>query len=195
MKRAARLAWLAVGLGLATWTVASAPRDAAAARGTLASRLLGPFAPLAAAIEWGRFDAAAGAGEEGRAWKHADRALRLAPADPRGWTFLAHHAIYELGNPRRTPDAAERRRAVELGLAILARGEREARSPGPAAFKAGVVHLSMAQQDDAERWLPISRRAAWLRAAEAFERAALAGEPVAAEAARLARAAAQAEDG
>jgi len=193
VKTPARIALLALGAVLAWWTIHSAPPERKTARGTFASRLLGPFASLAAGIEWGRFDEAASAGDEARAWKHADRALFLDPENPGGWTYLAHHAVYELGSPRRTADPADRRRAVELGLAILARGERESRDPGPVAFKAAVVHISLANQDDDERRLPISRREAWSRAADAFERAAAAGEPVAAEAAVLARAEADAQ--
>ncbi|MCY2961992.1 MAG: hypothetical protein NTY35_17685 [Planctomycetota bacterium] len=187
MKPVARAALLVLAGGLAWATVASAPAEPTRSRGTFASRLLGPFAPLAAAIEWGRFDAAAGVGDDVRAWKHADRALLLAPEEADGWTFLAHHAVYDRGSPRRTGDPAERRRWVEIGLAVLERGEREARNPGPVAFKMGVVYISLANQAESERALPISRREAWSRAADAFERAAAAGEPVAAEAARLAR--------
>lgn len=191
MRPLARGALLALAALLAWGTIATAPSERKAARGTFASRLLGPFAPLAAAIEWGRFDAAARVGDDGRAWKHADRALMLAPEESDGWTFLAHHAVYDRGSPRRTADPAERRRWVEIGLAVLARGEREARDPGPVAFKVGVVYISLANQAEVERALPIDRKAAWSRAADAFERAAAAGEPVAAEAARLAREEAQ----
>lgn len=187
MKPAVRALLLGAGLALAWATVATAPDERKTARGGIASRLLGPLAPIAAWIEWGRFDAAARVGDEARAWKHADRALALAPEDADGWTLLAHHAIYERANPRRTADPAERRRWVEIGLAVLARGEREARRPGRVAFKTAVVHVTLASQDDAERNLPISRAEAWTRAADAFERAAAAGEPVAADAARIAR--------
>lgn len=187
-----RLALLLVAGLLVAWTLRTAPDDHAAEHGSFASRLLGPFAPFAAELEWGRFDAAARAGEDGRAWKHADRALALAPDRSEGWTFLAHHAVFERGSPRRTADPAERRRWIELGLAVLARGEREAHDPGPVAFKTAVVWIALANQPDAERTLPVSRADAWTRAADAFERAAAAGEPVAAEAARLARAEADA---
>ena len=188
MKLGARITLLGLAALTAWGTIASAPAERKAARGTFASRLLGPFAPLAAAIEWSRFDAAARVGDDGRAWKHADRALMLAPEESDGWTFLAHHAVYDRGSPRRTADPAERRRWVEIGLAILARGEREARDPGPIAFKTGVVYISLANQGDGERALSITGREAWSLAADAFERAADAGEPVAAEAAELARA-------
>ncbi len=182
-----RIALLALAAACAWATIAYAPAERKDARGSFASRLLGPFAPLVAAIEWGRFDAATRAGDDAGAWKHADRALVFAPDASDGWTFLAHHAVYDRGSPRRTADPEERRRWVETGLAFLARGEREARDPGPVAFKAGVVYISLANQPDDERALPISRRTAWTLAADAFERAAAAGEPVAAEAARLAR--------
>ncbi len=193
MNRGVRIALFGIAGLLAWYSIASAPEDAKRSRGTFASRLLGPFAPLAAAIEWGRFDAAARAGDEPRAWRHADRALFLAPEDPDGWTFLAHYAVFERGSPRRTESTLERRRWVEYGIAILERGERETANPGPVAFKLGVVYLALAHQSEGERTLPLSRRETWAHAAEAFERAAAAGEPVAAEAAVLARAEAESE--
>ena len=195
MRPGARLFLAALAGVTAAWAFVAAPEHVHGRRGTFAARLLGPLAPVLAAIEWGRFDAAAEAGDEAAAWRHADRALLLAPDAAAGWTTLAHHAVYGLGNPRRTPDAAGRRRAVELGLAILARGESAARDPGRVAFKTGVVYLSLAHQDDGDRALPLGRREAWTRAAEAFERAAAAGEPVAAEAARVCRAEALAAGG
>ncbi len=187
MKFVARAVCFAASGLLAWYAIASTPANRLAAQGTFASRLLGPVAPIAAAIEWGRFDAAATAGDEARAWRHADRALLLDPEDPEGWKLLAHHAVFERGSPRRSASLAERRRWVEYGIAILDRGEHEAANPGPVAFKMGIVYLALAHQEDGERTLPISRREAWTRAAEAFERAAAASEPVAAEAARLAR--------
>lgn len=193
MNRAVRIALFGIAGLLAWYSIASAPEETTRSRGTFASRLLGPFAPLAAAIEWGRFDAAARAGDEPRAWRHADRALFLAPEDPGGWTLLAHHAVFERGSPRRSESAIERRRWVEYGIAILERGERESTNPGPVAFKLGIVYLALAHQDEDERTLPLSRRETWTRAAEAFERAADAGEPVAAEAATLARAEAESD--
>src|SRR5690606_28743068 len=95
VRPALRIALLALAGALAWATIATAPADRKEAHGTFASRLLGPFAPIAAALEWGRFDAAVRAGDDVRAWRHADRALLLAPEDPDGWTFLAHHAVYE----------------------------------------------------------------------------------------------------
>jgi hypothetical protein len=195
VRRSARLLLAALACATAAWAFLAAPEDGHEPRGTFAARLLGPLAPVLAAIEWGGFDAAVEAGDEAAAWRHADRALLLAPDAAAGWTTLAHHAVWELGNPRRTPDAAGRQRAVELGLAILARGEIASADPGRVAFKTGVVYLSLANQDDADRALPLGRREAWTRAAEAFERAAAAGEPVAAEAARLCRAEALAAGG
>lgn len=191
MNRGLRIALFAVAGLLAWYSIAAAPDEAKRSRGTFASRLLGPVAPIVAAIEWGRFDAAARAGDEPRAWRHADRALFLAPEDPDGWILLAHYAVFERGSPRRTESVIERRRWVEYGIAILERGERESANPGPVAFKLGVVYLALAHQPGDERSLPLSLRETWTRAAEAFDRAAAAGEPVAAEAATLARAEAE----
>lgn len=193
MKLATRVLLLAGAVACA-WLALRSDETAAsgtsARRGSFASRLLGPLAGLSAALELGRFDAALRAGDEARAWTHADRALALAPDRSGGWTYLAHHAVFERASPLRTQDPAERRRWVEVGLALLARGEREARDPGPVAFRAGIVYVSLASQEDGQRALPLTRAEAWNLAAEAFERAAAAGEPAAAEAARLARVAA-----
>jgi len=172
--------------GLALRTPPTSP-DGHVRHGSFASRLLGPLVGIAAAVEWGRFESALRQGDEGRAWIHADRALALAPDRSGGWTYLAHHAIFERASPLRTQDPVERRRWIEVGLALLARGEREALDPGPVAFRTGIVYATLAGREDGRRALPISSAEAWRLAAEAFDRAAAAGEPIAAEAARLAR--------
>ncbi len=182
---------LLAGAVACAWLALRTPPDDHERHGSFASRLLGPLSGLAAAVEWGRFEAAVRQGDEGRAWIHADRALALAPDRSGGWTYLAHHAVFERASSLRTQDPAERRRWVEVGLALLARGEREAHDPGPVAFRAGIVYVTLAGQEDGQRALPISRAQAWRLAAESFDRAAAAGEPIAAEAARLAREAAR----
>ena len=195
MKIATR-ALLAAGAVACTWLALRSPTpDGGVRHGSFASRLLGPLAGLAAAVEWGRFEAALRQGDEARAWIHADRALALAPEESGGWTYLAHHAVFERASPLRTQDPLERRRWIEVGLALLERGEREAHDPGPVAFRAGIVYATLASLDDGLRALPIARAEAWNRAAEAFDRAAAAGEPAAEEAARLAREAARESGG
>ncbi len=196
MNAAARVLLVAAAAWLAWFGAARAPAENAPdASRSLAGRLLGPFAEGIALVEWGRFEAAWRRGDERAAYVHADRALALDPGAAGGWIHLAHHAVYERAAPRREPDARERERWVRTGLDLLERGERAAREPGRVAFKRGVVFLSLAAQADGNRWLPITRREAWTAAAEAFERADAAGEPIAAEAAHLAREAAAASAG
>lgn len=168
-----------LGAFSATRTTAQAPRS-------LAERLLGPIADLAAAVEWVRADVA---------WRHgrmdlfdarAATALRLAPSDPSGWATYAHHLVFDRPAPLGL-GPRERRLWVEAGLDVLARGERESRGRGALAFQRGIVFLYLAQFDDEDRPLAITRTEAWLSAAEAFDRAATLGEPFAAEAAQAAR--------
>lgn len=156
-------------------------------RGGSLERLLGPFAPLAAAIEWSRFDRALAAGRPELAYERAERALALAPSDASGWKALAHHFVYERASPELEPDRAVRRRWVAIGLDVLDRGETLARDPGAVAFKRGVVYLSLASQSDDARGTTLTSEQCWLAAADAFERAAREGEPLAADAARLSR--------
>lgn len=164
------------------------PRDERAR--PLFERLLGPIAEVAATVQWVRVDEAWNHGHPELADARAEFALRLAPGSPSGWVSYAHHLVYDRASINREPDPAERERWVRAGLAILDRGERESRAPGKVAFQRAIVFLTLTQLDAAERPLPVTRRAAWLAAAEAFERAAANGEPVAAQAARAARASA-----
>jgi hypothetical protein len=180
--------WLVV-LALSVWTVArrSSERAAPRARG-LAERLLGPIAGLAAGIQWVRVDAALRTGDAPLAYARAETALALAPGDARGWIHLAHHFLFERASLGREPDLAMRRRWVEAGLDVLARGERVAREPGAIALYEGLVLFAFAGIDDAERPYAGSARQALERAARAFERADLAGEREAAELAARTRA-------
>ncbi len=187
-------AW-AVGLllgSLALWTWSAAHLPAPAPR-SLPERLLGPVADLAAAAEWVRADLAWTRGRTDLYDLRAQRALRLAPGDPNGWAYYAHHLVYDRGSPT-LGDKAEREVWVRAGISVLERGERETRRPGKLAFQLGIVYLSLAQVDDEDRPLPLSRAQAWRAAAAAFDRAAAYGEPVAAEAADAARDAADEAD-
>jgi hypothetical protein len=160
----------------------------ASARRSLGERLLGPIASFAAALQWARVDDALRHGHPEVAYARAEFALELAPGDPAGWTFFAHHFIYDRASALAEGDRSVRAHWIQTGLDLLERAERECAEPGKIAFARAVVFLSFAQQDDADRAWPGTRREAWLEAARAFDRAALAGEPLAAEAARAARA-------
>lgn len=186
------VACFAAAAALVAWTAARARSDDARPR-SIAELLLGPVVDLAATLEWVRFDDALRAGRPELAEQRAELALDLAPGDADAWNYYAQHLIYDRASPLREPDAAARERWVRAGLDVLGRGERESRDPGRVAFQRGVVYLALAQLFDANRPLPITRAEAWLEAAAAFDRAASAGEPLAAQMARLARQQAAAE--
>jgi len=197
-RRILAVALLAIAALLVAWSTAERDRarreaDDRAGHGTpaersLGERLLGPIASFAAALQWARVDDALRLGRPEVAYARAEFALRLAPGDPAGWTFFAHHFIYDRASQLRESDRSVRAHWIQTGLDLLERGERECAEPGKIAFARAVVFLSFAQQDDADRAWPGTRREAWLEASRAFERAAREGEPLAAEAARGARA-------
>lgn len=182
--RYAGVVCLALAVAAGVWSVRRMPVRPEA---SLAERLLGPIAELTATAQWVRADAAWADGRVDVYDARAEFALRLAPGDPNGWIYYAHNLVYDRPSPAREPNRTVREHWVKAGLDVLAEGERKCRSPGRLAFQSAIVFLSMAQMDDADRPLSITRAEAWTSAAEAFERAALAGEPLAAEAAEGAR--------
>ncbi len=186
MKRRHVLAcvFLALAVVSGTWSARHMPP---VPERSLAERLLGPIATLGAAAQWVRADAAWAAGRIDLYDARAEFALRLAPSDPNGYVYYAHHLIYDRASPRLELDPAAREHWVREGLAILERGERSCRSPGRLAFQRAIVFLALAQMDDGLRPFRITSAQAWASAAEAFDRAALLGEPLAAEAASAAR--------
>jgi hypothetical protein len=165
---------------LVVW-LAAHDTDADARPRSLAERLLGPIADLAATIQWVRVDEAENAGRPELADARAATALDISPGEPSGWIYYGQHLIYDRASPLREPDPAGRERWVRAGLALLARGEKESRRPGQVALARGAVFLALASVDDAVRPLPISRVEALIAAADAFDRSAADGEPLAAE--------------
>ncbi len=189
--RARWTAWIGGWIGfalLAGWSLA--PCGAASGRpaaGSTLERILGPVASLAASVQWARVDFALRRGENARAYAEAETALRLDPADPQGWIFLAHHLLYERGSLLREPDRAQRVLWIQAGLETLARGERASRDPAAILFERGVALAFLASLADEDRVWPESSAEAWDLAAAAFDRSAALGRSGAAEAARLAR--------
>jgi hypothetical protein len=178
----------ASALALAAWSGRErAAIELAAPPRALSERLLGPIADLAANVQWVRVDDALRLGRPELAYARAETALSLAPGDPAGWCYLANHFIYERASELREPDRVARARWIQAGLDVLARGEKLARDPGRVAFRRGTFFVYFALLDDSERAWPGTRREAWLEAAAAFDRAALHGEPMAAEAAAKSR--------
>lgn len=175
---------LLVSAALFAWSVRRLPPPGDS---SLAERLLGPIAETAALVQWVRVDEAWRAGRVDLCDARAAFALRLAPGEPSGWSYYGRHLVFDRGSILREPDRRAREFWVRAGLDVLAQGERVSRAPGRIAFQRAVVFLALSQMEDEERSLPITRAEAWTSAAEAFERAAAAGEPLAEEAARRAR--------
>lgn len=184
MRRATRaLGWIVLGL-LVLW--AAYTPDARPGPGGRAQGLLGPFASLAASLQWTRVEADLRAGRFARAYARAETALALDPRAGAGWSFLADHLIYNRARPELEPDPAARRTFLRAGIALLARGEAQAEDPGRLAFEAGLALVHAAAYPDARRW-PGGEAGAWEEAALHFERAAGLGHPLGAQAAARSR--------
>lgn len=178
------IACFTAAAALVAWSASTRPPSSRPA--SVSERLLGPIANVAASLQWTRVDDAVRLGRPDLACARAEIALDLAPGDTDGWKYLAHHFAFDRGSLRE-PDRATRTRWVQAAFDLLERGEHSAREPGKLAFQRGVIFLALAWMSDDERSWPGTSRAAWLEAARAFDRAALAGEPAALEAATAAR--------
>jgi hypothetical protein len=172
---------------------AETPRSATSgsvtwAERSLAERLLGPVASLAAAAMWVRADVALRAGEHSTAYARAETALELEPSRADAWIYFAHHLVFERASLSRTVDPDERRAWVQAGFDVLERGARESRDPGEVLSYRGLVFDYLAAVPDADRPWPGTAREALLEAARAFDAARAAGAADAAELADIARA-------
>ncbi|HTF87348.1 MAG TPA: hypothetical protein VK843_02985 [Planctomycetota bacterium] len=137
---------------------------------SLAVRLLGPIASLAASAQWVRADLALQHGRVELFLVRARTALQLAPEDVEGWKYLARHQAMTLGSPEREPDPQRRLAWIRAGLATAAEGEGVASNPGELAYTAGLIMLKVARLDAALPW-PGGLPAVWEEAASHFERA------------------------
>lgn len=148
-----------------------------ASRGSLAERLLGPIASLAASAQWVRADLAFRDGRIELFLARARTALSLAPDSAAGWHYLAWHQAFNLGSPEREPDPKRRLAWVQAGLATAAQGERSAEQPEDLAFVAGLILVKVTALDPSLPW-PGGMLAAWEAAIGHFERArALGADP------------------
>lgn len=171
---ARRLAWLAgIALALVPLALPPAPRP----EPTLL-RLAGPFAALAAEVQWLRFHGASRRGEEARALELAESALTLDPRAAEGWKTLAAHLLFDLASREREPDLGRRRAAFEAGCSVARRGAERAQRPEELELFLGLVLADKAARDPE---LDRGGAAALLEgAAQAFERAARHGDAQAA---------------
>jgi len=198
VSRRARLAlgWVFV-LALAAWSTratlararthperAALPEHASLPEpASLSVRLLGPFAPLAASIQWVRVDLALRDGREELAYARSELALALDPTATQGWIFLAHHLVFDRASLERELDPRIRRHWIQAGLALLERGEAACSDPAELVFDRGLILTYLASLEPADRVWPETGAEAWQLAAAAFERSAELGHPLAAEAA------------
>ncbi len=123
--------WIAVVLLLWPWSAAEV--DAR----PFSQRLTGPFASLAAGMEWIRFEQAWRDGRPERAAVHADRALELDPLSPQGWIRLGDHFVFERATPENEPDPEQRVRWMRTGLDVWKTGQERCSDPGELAMMRG----------------------------------------------------------
>ena len=192
--KARRTWWIAGGWALVALLAALtllAQREQRALRGertpALSERLFGPFANLAASVQWARVELALQHGDPALAYARAETALALAPGASQSWIFLAHHFIFERASAAREPELARRSAWVRVGLDTLARGIERASEPAEVVFDRGLVYVYLASLADSDRPWDASASEAWARAEEDFARAARAGHPLAREALERAR--------
>jgi hypothetical protein len=180
VSRRARIA-LACAL-LAAWLALAFPGAAGAPRaGSLARRVLGPVASLAASAQWVRVETALRAGELERALARAETALALDPGSPAGWAYLGAELAFTRASVTSEPDPLARRRWIEAGLATLERGERAVRAPDELAYVRALVLVHVHYLEDADEVWPGGADAALAEAARVLDRLAARGHAQARE--------------
>jgi hypothetical protein len=178
--------WLAAA-GLLALSAVLDPSVPAQRSSSVALRLLGPVAELAARVQWVRARASMVAGRTDLALARGEVAIELDPGDTSGWTDLAWHLALERGSLQRERDPVRRLAWIRAGLDLARRGEERAREPGELALWQGLVLVQLAREDEPPDW-PGGVAGLWADAAEHFERAARLGQRDGAELARGARA-------
>jgi hypothetical protein len=173
MTRSRRI-WLALALlsfALAAAIVRRAGEGAAEDRRSLLERLTGPFAGLAAGVQWVRADLALREGRFGVFCERAETALALAPADPQAWIYYASKLLFERASPLREPSRELRESWTRAGIELLGRAERECADPAEIWVFEGGVFASWADIPDEERPWPEGPSELREHAIEAFARA------------------------
>lgn len=190
LPRGARWTLFAVSGALVVAPLVS--QDAHDERG-IVERLVGPFAELAASVQWVRVDSALRQTRYAVAYTRAEDALDLAPRPAGGWIFLARHFVYERASLEREPDAEARRRWTRAGLDVLERGLARSGEPAELEFERGVIFtfLALVASDPAlpraEAPMPGAPSELFDSAASAYEHAARLGRTDAAELATAVR--------
>lgn len=180
MRRALELAgWVLVALLVWLGWPAAGRAQRGAPGGSVAERLLGPVAELAADLQWVRTHDALRRGEVALAFARAESALALAPGATGGWLFLARYLAFDRASEEREADPERRRAAVAAALELARRGEACAREPAELALWQGLVRVKEAEEGDLP-W-PGGARALLADALTDFERAAALGHADGAE--------------
>ena len=169
MSPAKQLGWLLVAGVAAGWWLARGDAEPRAPH-PVTERLLGPYAGLAADVQWVRVHDAIRRGRGELVLARADVALALAPSATGGWLFLARHLAFDRASVEREPDPARRLAWVEAALDLARRGEEVAAEPAELAAWQGLVRVKEADEGDLQ-W-PGGARALLEAAVLDFERAA-----------------------
>ncbi len=158
-----------------------------ASRGAGAStRLLAPFAPLLARVQWVRLEQAMRSGRTELVLARAESLLETEARSADAHVFVSMYFAFTLASPERELDPQLRARWLRVGLEITRRGEATVDEPALLAQWQGEL-LARAAQNDPQLVWEGGERALWSAALEHFERAAKLGAPRAAERAELAR--------
>lgn len=185
MNRSLRvLGWLGV-LALGGFSIFGRDLGTDHAGDSLARRLWGPFAGLAARGQWVRVHGAMLRNREDLVFQRAETAIDLDPGATEGWIFLARHLFFDRASEARESDPVRRAAWIRSAVAVAERGERLAREPGELALWLGLARVRMAT-DEHLAWPDgkAGRAALLVQAAADFRRAAQAGDPDAAELSR-----------
>lgn len=143
MKR--RLAF-ATGLALIAWA-ATRPQPSAPPR-----HVLGPFAPIAAQVQWVRAHTARDGGQTARAFALMESAVALEPTSPAAWITFANQLGLQFASPESGRPAAERADWLRAALQVLERGEAQVAAPEVLALHRAILLMSHAQTDATLPW-------------------------------------------
>lgn len=150
------------------------------------TRLLAPFTPLLARVQWVRLERAMRGGRTELVLARADALLALEPRSADAHVFVSMYFAFTLASPERELDPALRARWLRVGLEFARRGEATADEGALLAQWQGELLARAAENDPGIAWEG-GGRALWREALAHFERAETLGAPRAAERAAMAR--------
>lgn len=143
-------------------------------------RWLAPVGTWISGIEWVRADLALRAGENWRAYRHAEDALQWSSGDSAVWIYYAHSLLFHEARSTRELEPREREAYARAGLEVLARARTARAQPGEILVYEGAVWAGWAELPEELRPLPCTQATAWQQAIRCFADAQAAGHPLAA---------------